>query len=110
MTRVEVIIILSVVFLLLYLRIRIEKSNRVKRISIDEVANLSSKEQEKLLHKERIKLTNLLYQYDKAGYWKGVVHKYFVPDLEKRIKIEKAIEIVEDNIVLLEDVIYRNKI
>lgn len=109
MTRVEVIIILSVVFLLLYLRIRIEKSNRVKRISIDEVANLSSKEQEKLLHKERFKLTNLLYQYDKAGYWKGV-HKYFVPDLEKRIKREKAIEIVEDNIVLLEDVIYRNKI
>ena len=107
MTKVEVIVILSVI--ILYLYIWMERNFRIKKISIDEVANLPLKEQQKLLRKEKIKQMNLIYEYDRAGYWKGIVHKYFVPELEKRIEIEKAIKIVEDNIVLLENAIYENK-
>lgn len=108
MIKAEVIIILLVIFSL-YLWIKIEKSYRVKTINIDEVANLPLKEQQKLLSKEKAKLMNLIYEYKKAGYWKGLVFRYYVTDFEKRLEIEKAIKITEDNILLLENVIYKNK-
>lgn len=108
MTRVEVIVILLTVSLF-FLKIRINKSNRVKRISIDEVANLSLKEQKSLLRKERDKRNNLIVQYNNAGCWKGVVHKRFVPDFENRMEIKKCLRIMDENILSLEKAIYENK-
>ena len=108
MTKIEVIIILSVI-IMLYLYIWIEKNFKIRKISIDEVANLSLREQQRLLRKEETKRMVLIYQYERAGYWKGIVHKYFVPELEKRIEIEEEIKIVEANIELLKNVIYENK-
>lgn len=106
----EGIFILLAILIFIYLYIWLNKNFQIKEIMIDEVATLPLREQQKLLDKERKKLVHLMYEYNNAGYWKGIIRKYYIPNIEKKIRIEKKIKVVETNISLLEKAINEMKV
>ena len=93
-----VFIILLIVSEFEVLKILVKKIYGIRKLDKDEVIALSSEKVKKLLRNEEMKRMDLVYAYCKAGRWKGIIYKYYVPEKEKKIEIEKKIKIVENRL------------
>lgn len=105
-----VFIILLIVSEFEVLKILVKKIYGIRKLDKDEVIALSSEKVKKLLRNEEMKRMDLVYAYCKAGRWKGIIYKYYVPEKEKKIEIEKKIKIVENNIEILKEVLLRKEV
>lgn len=104
-----VFIILLIVSEFEVLKILVKKIYGIRKLDKDEVIALSSEKVKKLLRNEEMKRMDLVYAYCKVGRWKGIIYKYYVPEKEKKIEIEKKIKIVENNIEILKEVLLRKE-
>ena len=83
---------------------------RKKITEIDITKIQSLQEAEKQLKKEQSNTINLLYMYKYAGQWKGIFHRYWVRDIEKMLRLDRCMKIVNKTIEKLKAYIYEGKV